>query len=207
MARTKSSQRWLSEHFSDPFVKRAQKEGYRSRSAFKLLEIQEQDKILKKGMNVVDLGAAPGGWTQIVMKILKGQGKVFALDILPMEPIEHVQFIQGDFTEEAVMQQLFEFMKQERADVVLSDMAPNMSGINVSDQAKSIYLAELALEFAKKVLVNRGVFLTKVFQGEGFDAFLKSLRQAFKSVKVRKPSASRGRSKELYLLAEGYKVI
>lgn len=205
MARSKSSKRWLEEHFSDPFVKKAQQEGYRSRSAYKLLEIQNKDKIFKKGMTIVDLGAAPGGWSQAAAKIIGAQGNVFALDILPMDPLEKVQFIQTDFTEEPAFQALLALMQGQLAHVVLSDMAPNMSGIAVSDQAKSMYLAELALEFAQKVLCEEGAFLVKTFQGEGFDAYLKSLRQRFSRVKIRKPSASRGRSKEIYLLAEGYK--
>lgn len=204
MARSKSSKRWLEEHFSDQFVKKAQKEGFRSRSAYKLLEIQEKDRLFKKGMTVVDLGSAPGGWAQVVVKILQGQGKVFALDILPMDPLEGVSFIQEDFTEEAAVHHLLALMQGERPDVVLSDMAPNISGITVSDQSKSMYLAELALDFAKQVLTQKGSYLVKVFQGEGFDSYLKDLRKHFNHVKIRKPSASRGRSKEIYLLAEGY---
>ena len=157
-------------------------------------------------MTVVDLGAAPGGWSQVAAGILAEKGRIFALDILPMDPIAGVNFIQGDFTEEAAFSQLLELMNGETAQVVLSDMAPNMSGISVSDQAKSMYLAELALEFAQKVLAKDGVFLVKTFQGEGFDRYLKNLRQYFNRVKTRKPLASRDRSKELYLLAEGYKL-
>lgn len=205
MARSKSSKRWLEEHFSDAFVKKAQKEGYRSRSVYKLFEIHEKDKIIKKGMTVVDLGSAPGGWSQMVRKILGPTGKVLALDILPMDPLPGVTFIQGDFAEEKTLNELLSIMKGEHAHAVLSDIAPNLSGIAVSDQAKSMYLAELALDFAKKVLVSDGIFLVKVFQGTGFDSYLKDLRQHFKRVKIRKPLASRDRSKEMYLLAEGFK--
>lgn len=203
MARSKSSNRWLKEHFSDDYVKRAQKAGYRSRAAFKLLEIQEKDRLIKPGMTVVDLGAAPGGWSQIAKQLLKGQGEIFALDILPMDPIDDVKFIQGDFQEEAIIKQLLDLMGGQKADLVLSDIAPNISGIKSSDQARAMYLAEIALVFAEKVLKPEGVFLVKVFQGEGFQEFLKRMRVTFKKVKTRKPKASRERSKELYLLAYG----
>lgn len=204
MKRSVSSERWLKEHFADPYVKKAQQEGYRCRAAYKLLEIQKKYRLIKPPMNVVDLGAAPGGWSQVAAKLLQHHGKIFALDILPMEPIPHVDFIQGDFQEEAVYDQLSARVGAQKVDVVLSDMAPNMSGIIVSDQAKVFYLAELALDFAQKVLKPGGTFLVKVFQGGEFEAYHKQLRVNFKSIKVCKPDASRDRSKEIYLLAENY---
>lgn len=202
MPKSKSSKRWLREHFQDKYVKQAQKGGYRARSAFKLLEIQQKDHLIKPGMVVVDLGAAPGGWSQVVAELLKGKGSVFALDILPMEPLRGVEFIQGDFREEKVMQGLLQRMQQNKADLVLSDMAPNISGIVISDQARAMYLAELALDFAKLVLKPGGNFLVKVFQGADFEEFLKNMRACFTKVVTRKPQASRGRSKEIYLLGK-----
>jgi len=198
--RSKSSKQWLQEHFSDPFVKKAQEQGYRGRAAFKLLEIQEKNQFIKPGMGVVDLGAAPGGWSQVAVKLLKGSGHVYALDILPIESIKGVTIITGDFTKEAVLGRLLEKLGDKKVDVVLSDMAPNISGIKTSDQARAMYLSELALELAKKKLKSKGSFLVKVFQGEGFDPFLKEMRTVFDSVKIRKPKASRGRSKEVYIL-------
>ena len=205
MSRTKSSHRWLKEHFADPYVKRAQQEGYRSRAVYKLLEIQEKDKLIKPGMTVVDLGAAPGGWSQVAVKLVGKQGKVFALDILPMDPVENVNFIQGDFREESVLQSLVTQMQDGQADIILSDMAPNMSGMNGVDQPRVMYLADLALELAGLVLKPHGNMLLKLFQGEGFDAYLLELRRNFKQVIVRKPQASRARSAEVYLLAKEYK--
>lgn len=198
---SKSSQRWLSEHFSDQYVKRAKVQGYRSRAAFKLKEIQEKDKLFQSNMLVIDLGAAPGSWSQVVLEHIKPKGTIIALDILPMDPIEGVNFIQGDFTEEAVCNQLRDQLAGKQADWVLSDMAPNLSGINSVDQAKSILLVELALELAKKVVASHGGILFKVFQGEGFDQFLKEIKSIFKKVTIRKPKASRGRSNEVYILA------
>lgn len=199
---SKSSRRWLSEHFSDQFVKRAKVQGYRSRAAYKLQEIQERDKLFQSNMIVIDLGAAPGSWSQVVLEYIKPKGKVIALDILPMDPVEGVDFIQGDFTEEAVCNQLLDQLAERRADWVLSDMAPNLSGINSVDQAKSMLLVELALDLAKKVLSPTGGILFKVFQGEGFDEFLKEIKETFKKVTIRKPKASRGRSNEVYILAK-----
>lgn len=204
MSRSKSSSRWLKQHFSDPYVKRAQKEGLRSRSAYKLLEIQEKTKLIKPGMIIVDLGAAPGGWSQLASEIVGSAGKVYALDILPMEALSHVEFLQGDFREESVMQQFLQRVQLRTIDLVISDMAPNFSGIRSVDQPKSIYLAELALDFAQKVLKPKGCLIVKIFQGEGFEAFLKNLRSLFVKVTIRKPSASRGSSAEVYLLAIGY---
>ena len=201
MKRSKSSRAWLDEHASDIYVKQAQAQGYRSRAVFKLLEIQEKDKILKPSQIVVDLGAAPGGWSQVAKRCVGGKGEVFALDILEMEPLPGVYFIQGDFTELAVLEQLQAAVGDKPVNVVLSDMAPNMSGLKGVDQPKSTYLAECALSFAQEVLKPGGVFLVKVFQGEGFDDFLRQMRAFFTLVKVRKPKSSRSRSRELYLLA------
>ncbi len=200
---SKSSRRWLKEHFSDTYVKQAQQAGYRSRAVYKLLEMQERDGLFKPGMAVVDLGAAPGGWSQLVVKLVKPKGRVIALDILPMEPIEEVEFIHGDFSDEAVLNALLASVS--KVDWVLSDMAPNMSGNESIDIPRAMYLAELALDFALRVLQQEGGFLIKVFQGEGFDTFLGELKRHFKTVIIRKPKASRGRSREMYVLARGRK--
>ncbi|MEN9450688.1 MAG: ribosomal large subunit methyltransferase [Pseudomonadota bacterium] len=205
MSRSKSSPRWLKQHFSDPYVIRAQKEGLRSRSAYKLLEIQEKTKVIKPGMTIVDLGAAPGGWSQLASGIVGSTGKVYALDILPMEALNHVEFLQGDFREESVMQQFLQRVQLKPIDLVISDMAPNFSGMRCVDQPRSIYLAELALDFAQKVLKPKGCFIVKTFQGKGFEVFLKDLRSLFAKVTIRKPSASRGSSAEVYLVAIGYR--
>jgi 23S rRNA (uridine2552-2'-O)-methyltransferase len=207
MRRSKSSQHWLKEHFDDPYVKLAQKEGYRSRAAYKLLEIQEKDRLLKPGMVVVDLGAAPGSWSEVASRIVGPKGKIFALDMLAMEPLPHVEFIQGDFTNPNVYEKLLQRIDNRRVDLVISDIAPNMSGMNVVDQPRAMYLAELGIDFAKQALKTGGSFLVKVFQGEGFDDFLKMLRHNFTKVYVRKPKASRARSNEVYLLARGFKGI
>jgi 23S rRNA (uridine2552-2'-O)-methyltransferase len=196
-----SSRRWLQEHFNDPYVKQAQQMGYRSRAVYKILELQDRDKLFKPGMTVVDLGAAPGGWSQVIVKFVGAKGRVIALDLLEMEPIAGVEFIKGDFSEEVVLNQLLESLGGTKADWVISDMAPNTSGIDSVDQPRSIALAELAFDLAKQVLSPGGGFLTKVFQGEGFDAFLVSVRQHFKKVNIRKPKASRDRSREVYILA------
>lgn len=200
--RTKSSARWLAEHFSDVYVKRAQQEGWRSRAVFKLEEIQQRDKLIKPGMTIVDLGAAPGGWSQYAAKIQAGRGTLVALDILSMDPLAGVDIIQGDFTEEPVLAELQARLKGHAADLVLSDMAPNISGEEAIDQPRAVYLAELALAFALPVLAPQGAFLVKVFQGAGFAAYLQELRRRFRSVATRKPGASRPRSRELYLLAK-----
>jgi 23S rRNA (uridine2552-2'-O)-methyltransferase len=201
MARSKSSRRWLDEHFDDPYVKRAQEQGLRSRSAFKLIELDDKYRLLTPGALVVDLGAAPGGWSEVVIPRVGETGRVIALDILPMEPIAGVDFIEGDFTEAEALEALEAALGGRKADLVLSDMAPNMSGVAVTDQARAMYLAELALEFATENLKPGGDLLVKVFQGEGFDAFVQQCRTAFGKVKVRKPDASRPRSREVYLLA------
>lgn len=204
--RTASSQRWLKEHFDDQYVKQAQKQGLRSRAVFKLEEVQARDKILKPGQTVVDLGAAPGGWSQLVVDIQQGQGQLIACDILPMDPIAGVDFLEGDFREEAVLNALLNRIGGANVDVVLSDMAPNMSGNKTVDQARSMYLVELALDMCHQVLKANGSFVVKVFQGAGFDPFLADVRAAFKTVKVRKPDSSRARSREVFLVASGYKV-
>jgi len=205
MPKSKSSRQWLADHFSDPYVKSAQKEGYRSRAAYKLLEIQKRDKLFQPGMVVVDLGAAPGSWSQVAHNLVGKKGKVFALDILPMDPLPGVEFIEGDFREEAVFGKLLELVNNIPVDIVISDMAPNLSGISGVDRLRGIYLAEIALELVQKVLKPNGVFLLKLFQGEGFDAYLRALRGHFKSVSIRKPQASRSASAEVYLVAKGFK--
>jgi len=205
VAKTSSSVRWMSEHLNDEFVKKAQKEGYRSRAAYKLLEINGKDQIIKTGFKVLDLGAAPGGWSQVAIKIVGKTGQVIATDILPVESITNVYFLQGDFTEEGIYEKLLSLTKEQKINVVLSDMAPNMSGQISIDQPKSMYLAELALDMATKVLSQNGHFVVKVFQGEGFDTFIQNARKNFKKVVIRKPKASRPRSKEVYLIASQLK--
>ncbi|MFO7306607.1 MAG: 23S rRNA (uridine(2552)-2'-O)-methyltransferase RlmE [Gammaproteobacteria bacterium] len=202
--RTKSSRRWLQEHERDIYVKRAREAGYRSRAVFKLEEIQRTDRIIRPGMTVVDLGAAPGGWSQLASRILGGNGRVIALDVLSMDELPGVEFIQGDFTSEEVLRQLETALGGEPVQLVMSDMAPNMSGIPEVDHDRSMYLVELALDFAKMHLARGGSFLVKVFQGRGFQPYLLDLRKAFKSVKVCKPQASRQRSTEIYLLGRDF---
>lgn len=206
MKKSKSSRRWLDRHFKDEFVKQAQKEGYRSRAVYKLLEIQERDRLLKPGQVVVDLGAAPGGWSQVALKSVGRKGAVVALDILPMEPIPEVEFIQGDFREDAVLQKLRNLLDGRAVDLVISDMAPNVSGMAAVDQPRAMYLCELALDFAREVLKPGGGLVVKVFQGEGFDQYVRDLRDAFGKVVTRKPKASRPRSREVYLVAMNYKL-
>ena len=205
MGKTKSSRGWLREHFDDPYVKKAQFEGRRSRALFKLEEMDNKDKLFKRGATVVDLGAAPGGWSELAIEKVGDKGKVFALDILPMDAIAGVQFIQGDFREESVLTQLLNEMGEHKADLVLSDMAPNISGMSAVDQPRAMYLVELALDLARQVLSKGGSLLVKIFQGEGFEQYLAEVRTAFSSVKVRKPDASRARSREVYILAKGFK--
>ena len=205
MAKKGSSRRWMHEHLSDEFVKKAQKEGYRSRAVYKLLEIVEKKAIIRNGDKVLDLGAAPGGWSQVAAKLVGSQGKVIASDILPIELIDGVDFLQGDFTEQSVYDDLLVMTDGAKVDVVLSDMAPNMSGQLSVDQPKSMYLAELAIEMAIKTLNPGGSFVVKVFQGDGFDVFVQNAKKAFKKVSVIKPKASRPRSKEAYLLASQLK--
>ena len=202
--RSKSSKQWLKEHFEDEYVLRSQQDGYRSRAIYKLIEIQEKDRLIRPGMSVIDLGAAPGGWSEYVLTRLGGKGRIIALDILPMEPIEGVEIIEGDFREETVYAQLMELMGDERADLVISDMAPNISGMGVVDMPRAYYLAELALELARQVLKPGGGLLVKLFQGEGFEAYNKCLKQHFTRVVMRKPKASRNRSREIYAVATGF---
>ncbi len=203
MKPSKTSKQWMMEHVSDPFVQRAQKEGYRSRAAYKLLEIDERDHLIRPGMVVVDLGATPGGWCQVVAQKLGGTGRIIALDLLPLQPLAHVEFIQGDFREDEVLRQLEEKLQGQLIGLVISDMAPNISGIDSADQARAMYLAELAMDFAVQHLAPGGAFLVKVFQGSGFEDYLKSMRGHFSKVVVRKPKASRDRSSEQYLLGIG----
>ncbi len=203
MARSKSSQQWLKEHFADPFVKKAQAEGMRSRAAYKLEELIERDKLLKPGMVVVDLGAAPGGWSQVVRRDLGDKGRVIAMDILDMPGIAGVDFIHGDFREDEAVSRLEALIDGASVDLVLSDMAPNMSGVDSVDQARAMYLSELAVDFADKHLRKGGNFLIKLFMGEGFDAYMKDLKTRYTKVITRKPAASRRRSNEVYALATG----
>ncbi|MBV6448606.1 RlmE family RNA methyltransferase [Nitrosomonas sp.] len=205
MKRAKTSKAWMKEHVNDFFVKQAKKEGYRSRAAYKLLEIVDRDRLLKPGMIVVDLGAAPGSWSQVASQKIGHKGKVIALDILEMAPLPGVEFIQDDFREERALLELRKHLGEQQPDLVISDMAPNMSGIAVSDQARSMYLAELALAFSIEQLNYGGNFLVKVFQGRDFDLFIRDMRAGFSNVLVRKPEASRNRSNELYLVGLGKK--
>lgn len=206
MKRSKSSARWLNEHVNDEYVKQAQKLGYRSRAIFKLEELTERDHLLRPGMTVIDLGSAPGSWSQLAAKIIGPKGKIIALDILPMDTLADVAFLQGDFREEAVMEQLIAMLEGRRVDLVMSDMAPNISGVKISDQARAMHLIELALDLATRVLRPGGDMVVKVFQGEGFDQFVRECRRHFTSVVVRKPKASRPRSPEVYLVARNYTV-
>lgn len=199
--RSKSSRQWLAEHFDDEFVKRAQAEGWRSRAVYKLIEVDERDRLLVPGMIVVDLGAAPGGWAQYAAHKLKGQGRVLALDILAMPPLDGVEVLLGDFREDAVLAELTTRLSGAEVDLVMSDMAPNISGMSAVDQPRSMYLAELALEFARATLKQGGDLLVKVFQGEGYETFVQEMKREFATVAVRKPKASRPRSREVYLLA------
>ena len=205
MKRTRTSNAWLSEHVNDTYVQRAKSEGYRSRAAFKLMEIDDRDHLIRAGEVVVDLGATPGGWSQVAAKRMQGKGRVIALDLLEMEPLHGVEFIQGDFREDVVLNQLETTLAGEKVGLVLSDMAPNMSGILLSDQARVMHLAELGLEFSRGWLKPNGAFLVKVFQGYGFEEFVREMRAVFKSVATRKPDASRDRSAEIYLLGKGLK--
>ena len=203
MGRSKSSHQWLRKHFDDEYVKRAQREGYRSRAVYKLDEIQQKDRVLRAGSVVVDLGAAPGGWSQYAAKTLGDKGRIIALDILPMEPVPGVEFLQGDFREDDVLASLMELLDGATVNLVMSDMAPNISGMDAVDQPRSMYLVELATDFAATVLGKGGDLLFKGFQGEGFDTLLKELRGQYRNVLIRKPKASRPRSREVYVLAKG----
>lgn len=206
MARSKSSSRWLREHFDDEYVQRAQREGWRSRAVYKLEELDQKYRLLKPGMAVVDLGAAPGGWSQYAARALGARGRVIALDILPMDPLPGVTFLEGDFRDEAVLARLEAALGAHEIDLVMSDMAPNISGMGAVDQPRAMYLVELAADFARQHLRQGGTFVAKAFQGEGFDALAQDLRRDFARVAVRKPKASRPRSREVYLVATGRKL-
>jgi len=215
MAKSKSSKNWLKEHFDDAFVQKSKAEGYRSRASYKLLEIQKSDRLIQPGMAVVDLGAAPGGWSQVAAELAGHKGKVIASDILPMDAVAGVSFVQGDFTEESCLNEILALVnggvngwdstQQRCIDLVISDMAPNLSGMAAIDQPRSMHLVELALDFARITLKPGGVFLAKVFHGEGFESLLKEVKQEYTQVLNRKPDASRSRSREIYLLAKGFK--
>jgi 23S rRNA (uridine2552-2'-O)-methyltransferase len=205
--RSKSSARWLAEHANDEFVKRAQREGWRSRAVFKLAEIQQSERLLRPGIRCVDLGAAPGGWSQYAARIVGGAGRIVATDILPMDSITGVDFVQGDFRDEGVLEQVLSHIGANKVDLVLSDMAPNMAGIDAVDQPRSMYLAELALEFAERVLAPGGDMLVKLFQGAGFDQIVKDARRRYGRVVTKKPKASRTRSPEIYLLARQFGMV
>ncbi|MBL4585363.1 MAG: 23S rRNA (uridine(2552)-2'-O)-methyltransferase RlmE [Pseudomonadales bacterium] len=205
MSKSKSSSGWMQRHISDQYVQQAQRDGYRSRASYKLLEIQARDRIIKPGMSVIDLGCAPGGWCQVLTNIVGEKGRIVGVDLLPMDPVEDIEFIEGDFTEDDVLEQILALFENSRVGLVVSDMAPNISGIKSADTTKSIYLAELGLDLCNQILAPKGSFLVKIFQGEGFDQFLKEMRQVFTKVSTRKPKASRPKSREMYLLGTGYK--
>ncbi|AWY42712.1 23S rRNA (uridine(2552)-2'-O)-methyltransferase RlmE [Pseudomonas putida] len=205
MARSKTSLGWLKRHVNDPYVKQAQKDGYRSRASYKLLEVQEKYKLIRPGMSVVDLGAAPGGWSQVTSRLIGGQGRLIASDILEMDSIPDVTFIQGDFTQDEVLARILEAVGNSQVDLVISDMAPNMSGTPAVDMPKAMFLCELALDLAERILKPGGNFLIKIFQGEGFDIYLKDARKKFDKVQMIKPDSSRDSSREQYMLAWGYR--
>jgi 23S rRNA (uridine2552-2'-O)-methyltransferase len=205
MARSKSSSLWLQRHVNDPYVKQAQKDGYRSRSAYKLIELNERDRLLKPGMRIMDLGSAPGGWSQVAARSVGSKGRVLATDILPMDPITNVDFIQGDFTEDVVVEKVFAWLDGAKFDLIISDIAPNISGIDSADQAACMYFLELALDTVRKALKPGANFVAKMFQGEGSDAYLKELRKSFVKVSIRKPAASRPKSREVYIVARGFR--
>ena len=205
MPRTKSSSEWLRRHVNDPFVKQAQLDGYRSRSAYKLIELNEKDRLIKPGMRILDLGSAPGGWSQVAGKLVGRKGRVLATDILPMDPVTNVDFIQGDFTDDKVVEELLAWLGGDRFDLIISDIAPNLSGIDSADQAGSMYFLELALDTVRKTLKPGATFAAKMFQGSGSDEYVKELRKSFEKVLIRKPAASRAQSREVYIVAKGFK--
>ena len=205
MPRSKSSSTWLQRHVSDPFVKKAQLEGYRSRSAYKLVELNEKDRLIRPGMRIMDLGSAPGGWSQVAGKLVGAKGRVLATDILHMDPIKNVDFIQGDFTDEAVVAQLLEWLGGGKFYLIVSDIAPNITGIDSADQASSMYFLELALDTVRQTLKPGATFVAKMFQGSGSDQYVKELRSSFDKVLIRKPAASRAESREVYIVAKGFK--
>lgn len=205
MARSKSSSLWLQRHVNDPYVKQAQKDGYRSRSAYKLIELNEKDRLFRPGMRVMDLGSAPGGWSQVAGRLVGEKGRVLATDILPMAPLKNVDFIQGDFTDEAIVRQLLDWLGGQKFDLVLSDIAPNITGIDVADQASSMYFLDLALDTVRLALKPGATFVAKMFQGAGSDDYLRQLRTSFDKVLIRKPAASRPKSREVYVVAKGFR--
>jgi 23S rRNA (uridine2552-2'-O)-methyltransferase len=205
MPRSKSSNEWLRRHVNDPYVKQAQLDGYRSRSAYKLIELHEKDRLLKPGMKVLDLGSAPGGWSQVAGKLVGAKGRVLATDILPMGSLANVDFIQGDFNDEAIVTQILEWLGDGKFDLIVSDIAPNITGIDSADQASSMYFLELALDTVRKTLKPGATFVAKMFQGAGSDEYLKDLRKSFEKVLIRKPAASRPKSREVYVVAKGFK--
>ncbi|MEJ2533343.1 MAG: 23S rRNA (uridine(2552)-2'-O)-methyltransferase RlmE [Halioglobus sp.] len=206
MAKKRSSSKaWLREHREDPYVQQAQREGYRSRACYKLIELQEKDRLIRPGMTVIDLGSAPGGWSQVAAEQVGRRGTVIASDILPMDSVAGVVFIQGDFTEEEILRRILDAVGDVPVDLVMSDMAPNLSGMNAVDQPRSIYLVELALDLAKRVLAPGGCFVAKIFQGEGFDELIREARGLFRQVSTRKPQASRPRSREVYMVAKDFR--
>ena len=205
MARSRSSNEWLQRHVSDPFVKKAQLDGYRSRSAYKLVELNEKDRLIRPGMRIMDLGSAPGGWSQVAGKLVGAKGRVLATDILHMEPIKNVDFIQGDFTDEAVVAELLRWLGGGKFDLIVSDIAPNITGIDSADQASSMYFLELALDTVRQTLKPDATFVAKMFQGSGSDQYVKDLRRSFEKVLIRKPDASRKESREVYIVAKGFK--
>jgi 23S rRNA (uridine2552-2'-O)-methyltransferase len=205
MARTKSSNEWLRRHVNDPFVKQAQLDGYRSRSAYKLIELNEKDRLIRPGMKILDLGSAPGGWSQVAGKLVGAKGRVLATDILPMESIKNVDFIQGDFNDDAVVARLLEWIGGERFDLIISDIAPNITGIDSADQASSMNFLEIALDTVRKTLKPGAHFVAKMFQGSGSDLYLKELRTSFEKVLTRKPAASRAESREVFIVAKGFR--
>ncbi|MDG1254010.1 MAG: 23S rRNA (uridine(2552)-2'-O)-methyltransferase RlmE [Glaciecola sp.] len=205
MAKPKPGKKWMEEHLNDPYVKKAQVDGYRSRASYKLIEINEKDKLYQSGNIVMDLGSAPGGWSQVIAPVVGSKGRVIASDILPMDGIVGVSFIQGDFTDERVYDAILNLLGDDRVDTVVSDMAPNLSGVNTTDQYSSIYLVELALDMARNVLKPGGCFCAKVFQGVGYEEYVKDVRQSFSKVIIRKPAASRARSREVYVVGKGFK--
>jgi 23S rRNA (uridine2552-2'-O)-methyltransferase len=202
MAKSKN-RTWIKQHVKDPYVMQSQRDGYRSRASYKLLEIVEKTRMIKPGMTVVDLGSAPGGWSQVAAKLVGHKGSVVAVDILPMNPIAGVDFIQGDFTEEEILTELLEKIENKPVDLVISDMAPNLTGMKAVDQPAVVYLAELAVDLAQQVLTENGIFIAKLFQGEGFDEFVRNTRKVFNVVSLKKPDASRSKSREVYLVAKG----
>jgi 23S rRNA (uridine2552-2'-O)-methyltransferase len=202
MAKSKN-RNWIKQHVKDPYVMQSQRDGYRSRASYKLLEIINKERLIRSGMTVVDLGSAPGGWSQVAARLVGHNGRVVAVDILPMDPVTDVSFIQGDFTEESVLQQLLDKISNKSVDLVISDMAPNLTGMKAVDQPAVIYLAELAVDLAQQILKKNGIFIAKLFQGEGFDEFVRNTRTVFNTVALEKPDASRAKSREVYLLAKG----